>query len=557
MSDPEQRRRIQQIAAVAALTLFAACLRLYQLDEKSLWFDEALFFWATQTDLGQIIALNGLVRASPPLYSFFIHFWSALGDSEWWLRLPAWIAGVASIPVSYLVARHFVPRGAALFGAMLVATSVRHVEFSQRVSEYGFGYLAAALVLLAFARYRAKPDRRHAVVLMVLAALAPLVQYGIGILIAALLLAYLLDAFTDPSRRGPPSSIAIVIVPLALAGAIAWFQLGVGEILDSQYGPGSDTYLSRAYWDGSLQSLVRLVAGSTLDIFEYAHPMGGILLVLCAVGVANIPRHRGENWAALALGIALAGTFVAALLGLYPYAGKRHAFFLLPLIFLSASIGVARLQRIEPLAERRVLLGALAAVVALAGAYESLRYVRSDEPEHMRPVVATLLRERAPEDAIFLYTPAVPAAHYYLSQHDPALRRALGTTATEWLPRLVPLDLDPRPGDDTEEIRFAACPDDDCDRVPILGSETRRIEIDRLDAAFGRAERVWMLLSHCREDDCERLRARAASCGDLERVAAAPDVTLYRAVPSGACSGVTPALENPTQEDAPETRSLP
>jgi len=556
MNDPEQRRRVQHIALIAGLTLFAACLRLYELGGKSLWFDEALFFWATQADLEQVVALNASVRASPPLYSFVIHFWSALGDSEWWLRLPAWFAGVAAVPVSYLVARHFVPPGAALFGAMLVATSERHVEFSQRVGEYGFGYLAAAAVILAFARYRAKPEARQAIVVMVLAALAPLVQYGIGILVGALLLAFVIDAYLDPSRRGPPASIGIVLAPLAVAAAIAWFQLGVGEMLAS-HGPGSDGYLSRAYWDGSIVSLVRLVAGSTFDIFDYSHSMGGVVLLLCVIGVANIPRHRGETWIALALAIALVGTLAAALLGLYPYAGKRHIFFLLPLIFLTASIGVARLQRIEPLAERRVLVGALAAIVALSGAYECLRYVRSDEPEHMRPVAAKLLRERAPEDAVYLYSPAVPAGHYYLSQADPALRRELGARAEEWLPRLVPLDLAPHAQDASTPVRFAPCPDDDCDRVPHLGNETRRIEIDRLNATFGRAERVWMLLSHCREDDCERLMARAASCGALEKVSEASHVALYLALPSGACSSVTSAHETNTHGDDPESRSLP
>jgi hypothetical protein len=558
MIDSEQRRSSQQIALVVGVTLVAAWLRFVELGGKSLWFDEALFFWATQGDFDQVVKLNESVRASPPIYAFIIHVWSGLGDTEWWLRLPAWIAGVASVPMSYALARHFVPPGAALFSAVLVATSVRHLQFSQQVSEYGLAYLAATALLLAFARYRARPDRSRAITLAALTAISPLVHYGLGILVGALVLAYLIDVFADPSRRRPPASFAIVLIPMLAVGLVAWFALGVGSVVLLQDGPGSDDYLSRAYWDGSLVSLGRLAVGSTLDVFDYAHSVGGVVLVLCAAGIANIPRHRGEQWVTLVLLIALGATFTAALAGVYPYAGKRHVFFLLPLIYLVAATGVARLERIEPAPERRVLIGALVFLVSVSGLYDSIRFLRSDAPENMRPVAAVLRADRETTDAVYIYSPAVPAAHYYLSQQDAALRQELGARIGEWLPRLLPLELGPdddpaapNPTDaDRAPLRFAPCPGGDCRRVPILGHDTLYTELERLDAALERAERSWLLFSHCRVDDCRNLLTRAARCAELEPVAEAAEVSLYLATPIPGC----PSEAQPAQASSAEAR---
>ena len=95
---------------VVALTLVAAALRLYHLGHKSLWLDEAICYWASQADLARIPHVNGSVRATPPLYTFLIHGVSRFGDSEAWLRAPAWLAGVAAVPASY-AARTALPAG--------------------------------------------------------------------------------------------------------------------------------------------------------------------------------------------------------------------------------------------------------------------------------------------------------------------------------------------------------------------------------------------------------------------------------------------------------------
>lgn len=501
------RTLARPLALLAGLTLLAAFLRGLGLGEKSLWLDEAICFWASQAELEYIVYANRLVRATPPLFTFAIHFWSQLGDSETWLRLPAFAAGVAAVPASYALARHFVTTGAALFGALLLATSVRHIELSRLLSEYAPAHLAAVLLLLAYARFRERPDVTRTLTLVAAMGVAPGLHYGVGLLMVALGILFLIELPAAPDRGRRLAAGAVVALPLAATGLLAWFWLDVGAMLMGDGAPGGTGYLKLSYWSGTLPSLVRLSVGNTLAIFTSSHPLGSLVLLLAVLGVADHRRGAAERWIALALLTGLAVTFAAALVHAYPYDGKRHVFFLWPLLFLAASSGFARIQRLEPLPERRVLATTLVALVALSGSYAGWRSDRSEGKEAMRPVADRLAEERQPDDALFVYSAALPAANYYTSRGDPELRDELTWSVTDWLPPAA------------------------------LGVERGEIDSDRarLDAALAGAERVWILLSRCHRDECEQLLSHAARCAKIERVAARTSVRLLLAHPGPAC----------------------
>ena len=65
-----------------------------------------------------------------------MRLWLHLGQSEAWVRLPAAVFGIASIPVIYLVARKLVGVGAALASAAILAFSPTHVYYSQEARSY-------------------------------------------------------------------------------------------------------------------------------------------------------------------------------------------------------------------------------------------------------------------------------------------------------------------------------------------------------------------------------------------------------------------------------------
>jgi dolichyl-phosphate-mannose-protein mannosyltransferase len=76
----------------------------------------------------------------------------ALGDGEWAIRLPALIAGIATLPLSYVLARRLYNSTAALLTAALVASSSTLVEYSTNARGYSLLVALTIASLLAAAR---------------------------------------------------------------------------------------------------------------------------------------------------------------------------------------------------------------------------------------------------------------------------------------------------------------------------------------------------------------------------------------------------------------------
>ncbi len=132
----EKTTRSREWAIVAALTALAAAVRLIGLNQ-GLWYDEIFsllrFFRAP---------LWTLVTGMPdpnhhPLYSLLGKLClNALGDSEWALRLPSFIAGTASVPLLYFLGSRLINRAVGITASILLIVSFWPVWFSQDARGY-------------------------------------------------------------------------------------------------------------------------------------------------------------------------------------------------------------------------------------------------------------------------------------------------------------------------------------------------------------------------------------------------------------------------------------
>ena len=79
-------------------------LRLYGLDFQSLWQDEGLqFYVATQNSFSELFHQT---RSFHPPLSFIInHAFLLMGESDFFLRLPSALFGIASLPLLYILGR--------------------------------------------------------------------------------------------------------------------------------------------------------------------------------------------------------------------------------------------------------------------------------------------------------------------------------------------------------------------------------------------------------------------------------------------------------------------
>lgn len=141
----------QQKISLLGITLLALVLRLYQLGQESLWFDESLSAFFASLPFNEMIQSmleEGLQHS--PIYYIFLRPFAATGFNEFNLRLLSVLFGVASIPLLALLGRLFAGNRVGLLAAALLAVNPYHIWYSQEVRMYTMLGLVALAAMYYF-----------------------------------------------------------------------------------------------------------------------------------------------------------------------------------------------------------------------------------------------------------------------------------------------------------------------------------------------------------------------------------------------------------------------
>lgn len=134
--------------------LIGAFLRFYRLGYQSIWGDEAMTLqkYASGETLSQVVSAIWRNAFHPPLYFIIVHYWYMLGHSEFIMRFPSAVFGIASIPVMYLLVRRIFGPTAAGLSALVLALSPFHIWYSQEARMYTLQVLLMLCSMLFFVR---------------------------------------------------------------------------------------------------------------------------------------------------------------------------------------------------------------------------------------------------------------------------------------------------------------------------------------------------------------------------------------------------------------------
>ena len=77
---------------------------------------------------------------------------TVFGSSEWAVRILSALAGAAAVPATYQLGRIVLPRGPAIFAALLLCLSPLHITYSQEGAAYAIGSLLAPVFLMTAAK---------------------------------------------------------------------------------------------------------------------------------------------------------------------------------------------------------------------------------------------------------------------------------------------------------------------------------------------------------------------------------------------------------------------
>jgi mannosyltransferase len=204
---------------VAGLTGLAAVLRFSTISLQSFHHDEIVTAGrVVRASLWHLVDKVVSGESVPPLYYIFAWLWTHVtGTGAIGLRSLSATAGVATIPVAYLICAELRGPRTGIAAAALVATNPMLIWYSQEARGYALLVLFASISLLFFVRARRRGDRRDTVWWAVSSALALCTHYFaiFPIAVEALLLARARRREALPALIGLGAACA-ALAPLAL-----------------------------------------------------------------------------------------------------------------------------------------------------------------------------------------------------------------------------------------------------------------------------------------------------------------------------------------------------
>lgn len=429
------------MGVLGAILAAAAVARWELLGARSLWFDEGYSLFVSGLGWRQIMQFLPTNDAHPPGYYLLLSAWrSTFGDDLAVLRLPSLFCGVASVAITWLLARKWIGPWASHLAALLVSINAFQVYASNELRMYMPLQLLVLLSTWALDRALCRSGPWWAAY-GILAALATYFSY-FAVLVLLPQVAWVLWRYRAQALRG-----------LAIAGAVAL-------VLYAPWLPSLPGFASRnpqlflirpafalthlpAYllsilashtFGGYLPNTVTYHRSSTL-IGPYLLPLAPFV---CSafLGARRLVRSAGRlalvTWLGAVAGAATA-SLVAATMAAYP----RNLVFLQPLaaITVAAGAGVI-LERVKGEGARS--LGALVAMLLLGfPAWLGLGNLQSGKPEFdafRYDQAARLVQQQFRDGDLLVYFPTGIefAFGYYL--RGPKKAVSLAARVEDWDP---------------------------------------------------------------------------------------------------------------------------
>lgn len=148
------RARSRVFWIVAGLTVLAAGLRFATLGVQAYHHDEIVTASRVlREDFWHAMDAVGFSESAPPLYYALAWLWTQLtGTGEFGLRSVTAVAGVATVPVAYLLGAELRGRRTGIAAAALVAVNPMLIWYSQEARGYALLVLFTSIALLYFLR---------------------------------------------------------------------------------------------------------------------------------------------------------------------------------------------------------------------------------------------------------------------------------------------------------------------------------------------------------------------------------------------------------------------
>lgn len=342
---------------ILLLILLAFALRVYQLEAKSIWFDESHSLNRASLDLlsiasGKQIWGDRVVQDTThvPFYFFLLHFLIKLaGDSDFTLRFLSVLCGVLTVPLIYFMGKKLCHARVGLWAALPATFSPFYLWYSQEARMYTLlvflGLLSVYCLLRAISEDKAG---WYAVYALTATAMLYTSLFSFGLFAFEGLLG-LLAAWKR--RRWSILAVFVIISLASLPGLwprLVW--LGPERVQLKDYN----------YWPGILFDILNsLNFGLSLDPTGLLLPNLALLVIFIigllslAVGqVGNLSRRTTRPRRRWDSSLFLLGYISIPIISLYLvslrqpiYRGSRYLMIISPAYYLGLAAGLVAIKR--------------------------------------------------------------------------------------------------------------------------------------------------------------------------------------------------------------------
>lgn len=432
------------------LLLAAFALRMWTLDARALWLDEAFEFWSAELTFAE---LPRAVKFTfqPPLYTYLLHLWVMLDMTPIWLRFLSVALSISGIAALLVWAKRELNEFGLIAVGALIATMPVAVHYAQETAEYALLFCTLAWTILCLSRTFQRTDWRIWFAFTAWAVLSIYSHYGALLVVVTLSGATLVENLYHRRYRALYQQLVVsfvsllLLVPLVLT--FLWDQftnmpgrpaLSLAQILSFNHSfvHLRDTMLT--LW---------INAGPQEALPGWTQWLGQLWLVIFLLACAYfflIPSAWSAKRIVLWFWLLLLVYYMAVQSGAYAYGvwGGRYSSILAPLFVLTGGAIVTFLGHRLPTTPVIVFL-ALYIGLAWAASPHSPFYptiLGQERPpearEDMGRVVQSWLQQRSPTEPTYVYEGAIFTFSYYLrlaslekhnllSEQNPACRTTL------------------------------------------------------------------------------------------------------------------------------------
>jgi hypothetical protein len=433
-----ERRTEWQVIAIVVACIAGIALRVMHLARRgNLWLDEAMLAQSIidRSPRGLFFSPLDFHQVAPPGFLQILKLSTFLASPiEVALRLPAMLYSIAGLILFAVIASRRLTKLEPLVAVLLLAAGPLVIAYAAEVKQYSGDMFFTLLISYVALELR---DSGHSTRWLRISAAVALIAVwfsdtavitltGVGIALAV-------TAWLDRDRKA--------VRPLFLLGLV-WAAAAIAALIGAERRvAGGTASVMRSYWTGrgSFMPIPRSINDAlwlprTLaDILINSlglRILSGLTILLALWGIISLWRRGDRHLVAIFFAPVIL-TLIAALARLYPFAG-RLTLFLVPAFAIAVAAGIGSIGRLTgrwaPVTQIVMLLILLSPQRVLTAAHPLPWRV-----QEIDPVLGYIAANRRPDDKIYAYWGAYPAAMFYGRRHGFTYENVTaGTVSKDW-----------------------------------------------------------------------------------------------------------------------------